>query len=455
MNILLIRCAEETLQTSSKLFYSNTYSIYPPLGLMYVGAALENDGHDVDILDLYIEQPSKENIKKHLNSQDIIGISLSSTNYKKAAATCNIIREIDTGIPIVIGGPHVTFFQNRSLNDIPDANIAVSGEGENTIVDVARFIQGEKNIADISGICYREGNEIKCGKPLEIIENIDEICFPARHLADKYNYAELSWWYHFKKKHTSMITSRGCPFKCRFCSRYNHIIKNYGYRQRSAENIVKEFLEIDEKFGSVAIVDDNFLADIKRAHKIFDMLIENGTNIELLIKGARVDSTSRELYEKMKKANVKYIEYGIESGNQDVLDFYNKKITLKQIRDAVNLAREMDFFISCNFILGAPIETKKHIKNTIKFASSLPIDIALFAPLSYQKGSDLWTEAVEKNKISSNEFAVTADSRKGLGNFTEEELTKYIKKANTRFYLRPTYLLSQIYRAYIKDLIRK
>lgn len=111
----------------------------------------------------------------------------------------------------------------------------------------------------------------------------------------------------------------------------------------------------------------------------------------------------------------------------------------------------MGFFTSASFILGAPIETKKHIENTIDFACSLPLDIASFGPLGYIRGSQLWNEAVESKKISSDTFIVLADSRKGLGNFTREELIAHIYQAYKTFYLRPTYLLGQIYRSLLRN----
>ncbi len=149
----------------------------------------------------------------------------------------------------------------------------------------------------------------------------------------------------------------------------------------------------------------------------------------------------------MKKAGVKTLLFGLESGNQDVLDFYDKRVKLQQIRETLKLAREMNFFTVGSFILGAPIETKKHIENTIKFACSLPLDVALFSALGYMKGSQLWFEAVQNNLISSDTAEVLADSRKGLGNFTLDELVKYGTDAFQRFYFRPSYILGQIYRS--------
>ena len=448
MNFLLLRAG---YQKTNEIQLTNPPLSHPPLGVLYIGAVLEQEGHKIEIIDCYAEKISREKLKNYLQSSDAIGITVLGDDYISAVDISRLIKEIDPDIPLIIGGPHCTFFKELALKDIYSADVSVTGEGEHVILDLVKYLQGKKKLSNIHGVYYRNNGSIKSGKPLKVIDNLDNIPFPARHLVDKYDYGGFPFGYQLRKKVTSIITSRGCPFRCRFCARYSNFIEEWGYRKRSVENVVKEIQVINEKYRSVWIVDDNFLADIKRAHKIFDKLLENGINLDILIEGARSDSPDRELYKKMKKAGVTFISYGIESGNQDVLDFYNKKTTLPQIRKAVNLAREMDFFTSASFILGSPIETKQHIENTIKFACSLPIDIASFSPLGYTRGSSLWNEAVENNKISKDSFIVTADSNKGLGNFTGEEIRSYTIQAYRRFYMRPNYLLSQILRGITRN----
>lgn len=427
------------------------YLTLPPLGLLYLGAVLEQDGHNVEILDYCVENVSREKLGNALMSSDAVGMTVYTDNIRPHINISRRIKDLDPDIPLIIGGPHCSFVQERSIRDIPHADISVIGEGEHVILDLARFLQGTKNLADIQGIYYRDNGSIISGKPLKVIDNLDVLPFPARHLVEKYDYGDSPFGFQLKKKVTSSITSRGCPFHCRFCTRYANVIDGWGFRQRSAENILQEFAEIDEKYNSLNIVDDSFLADKKRAHKIFDGLIEIGRETELVIHGARVDSADKELYQKMKKAGVKYIYFGLESGNQDVLDFYNKKTTLSQIKQAVHLSRKMNFVTIGNFIFGAPIETEEHIEKTIKFACSLPLDIAGFGPLIYIRGSQLWNEAVESKKISKEKDVVFADSREGLGNFTKKELMEYTIKAFQRFYFRPSYLLSQIYRSMLRN----
>ncbi len=443
MKFLLLRPAEQDEENKT----NKTFSLnLPPLGLLYIGASLEQNGHNVELLDYFGENISKEKLKNSLISSDAVGMSVYTYDYKSAINVSRLIKEIDTEIPLIIGGPHCSFVKKKSLEDIPFADISVMGEGENVILDIAKSLQGEKDLANVNGIYYKENKSIKQGKPLKVIQNLDDIPFPARHLVDKYDYSNFSYGYTFKGKITNLISSKGCPFRCRFCSRYCQYIKDWGFRKRSAENVTKEIKELNGKYKSIVIVDDNFLADKKRAHKIFDILLESDIDIDFLIHGARVDTAEKELYLKMKKAGVKYIFYGLESGNQDVLNFYNKNITIQQIKKATGLAEQMNFFIGASFILGAPIETKNHIENTIKFACSLPLDQANFVPLIYRMGSSLWNEAVENKKINPDQYEVLADSKHNLSNFTEEELIEFATLAFKSFYFRPKYIFRQLFK---------
>ncbi|KYK32462.1 MAG: hypothetical protein AYK22_09185 [Thermoplasmatales archaeon SG8-52-3] len=449
MKFLLIRPATR-YQGKPKISFPMTH---PPLGLLYIGAVLEKNGHKVEILDYLVEDVENEKLKKILKSSDAVGITFID-NYQLAFDISRTIKGFYPRIPIIIGGPYCTFLPKQSLENIPDADICVIGEGEKVILEIVEFLNGKKKRSDIHGIYYRDKNLIKSGKPPQIIEDLDTLPFPARHLVEKYEYGISPWYYRIMKNVTAVISSRGCPFQCRFCSKYGNSINNWKFRARSAENVVDEIKEINKKYNSVAIVDDNFLADKKRAHKIFDMILESNIDMEFFIEGARVDTADRNLYLKMKKAGVKTILYGLESGNQEVLDFYNKNITINQIKQTIKLAREMNFFVYTSFIIGAPIETKEQIENTIKFACSLPIDLANFGVLTYLIGSPLWIEAVKKKKITPNIYAVIAEKEKNLGNFTKDELINYVIYAYKSFYFRPNYIVAQVYRSFLRSDIR-
>jgi len=428
-------------------------SFMPPLSLIYIASALENNGHNIEIIDFAKEPIIPSNIFNKLNNVDAVGISVYTDNLDEARVISKIVKEYDEKILIIIGGPHCIFHREKSLFHIPESDICVVGEGENNILDIIKSIEGKMDLSEISGIFYKKDGIIKKGKPIEVIKNLDSICFPSRDLIKKYSYGKIGKKYFFKPEVTSMLTSRGCPYHCRFCARYGNAIRGWGSRMRTADNVIEELQEINGKYGTVMIVDDNFIQNKKRVHKIMDGVIENQMDIELLILGARVDSADYDLYNKMRKANVKLIGYGIESGNQDVLNYYKKGFTLNQIRYALNLSRKMGFKTLATFIIGAPIETKDHFEKTIKFSCSLPLDFVIYGVLYYEMGSDLWGEAVKNKKISKEEYLVPADVNRELGIYDTDFLIEYTKRAYRHFYLRPKYILDQIFRSlYFKDI---
>lgn len=417
----------------------------PPLGLLYIAKQLENRGQKVIVVDFIAELFSEEKLQELLEKTDVVCVSITSQIAKPAGKIVDFIKKSYSNIPIIIGGPHCTLQEQQVLQEI-NADIAVVGDGEKTINEILDVFDNKKTMAEIHGIFYRETGKIKAGLPRCDIENLDEIPFPSRHLVQHYSYGKrqiAGVTFFAKGKITSMVATRGCPFRCRFCVSKS-IFRNY--RFRSIDNVIKELEEIAQKYDSVFIVDDNFLIDKKRAEKIMDILIQKKLNIEIWIAGVRVTDADKQLFQKMKKAGVKSIEFGIESGNQEVLDYYNKKITLEAIRKAVKLSKKTGFFTIGNFIIGAPIETEKHIEDTIRFAKKLNLDFAFFYPFNYMKGSYLWEEAVKKGIINDNELFVMNNSRPGLGMFTIGELRNKITMAYRRFYFSPRYFFSQLIR---------
>jgi anaerobic magnesium-protoporphyrin IX monomethyl ester cyclase len=447
MNFLLINAhasIEAITPTHKEKTTKNPWA--QPLGLLYIAGVLEHEGHHVEIIDLVAEDITEAIIQKSIPGVDAVGISVDSFAYHDVVDITKRIKQIDKTIPIIIGGPHCTYYPEKSLIDIPYADISVEGEGEQVIKGIINALKGKKDLSEIAGVRYRNGKKIVVGEPPNIITDLDAIPFPARHLVNKYDYGRFGKNYLYKPKFTSIATTRGCPFQCRFCTR--HIVGMNNFRQRSVGNIISELKQINGEYGSVMMVDDNFLTDKKRVNDIMDRIISEGIDIDIIVQGARVDTADEELYKKMKKAGVKAINFGIESGNQDVLDYYNKGITLDQARNAVKLSHKMGFLTVGNFIIGAPIETKDHIQRTVRFAYSLPLDLVSFTILRYNYHSDLWNEACDAGKISLEDgYSIPADSLKGLGNLRYEELELLQKKSLKNFYLRPQYLLRQFFRS--------
>lgn len=419
-------------------------SYIPPLGLLYIARILLDNGHTVEVIDYTAEHFNELKLQKKLSNADVVGMTILSSRYELPQELAAFIRKCDSDIPLFIGGPHCSVIREKALLDFP-ADVSVMGDVESRILLIVEALQGKRKFSSIPGIFYREGEKIRQTKPLKSNINLDAVPFPARHLVDKYEYGYFMGVKLAFGKPTSIVTTRGCPFGCRFCGIRN--IQPW-YQERSVENVQEEVRQLaEEGYKTLQIMDDNFLVNKKRAEKIMDFIIRNKFDLDIWIGGARVDSADRRLYEKIRDAGGTLMNFGLESGNQDVLDFYNKKITLEQIKKAVNLSVEMGFFTTGSFILGAPIETEKHLRNTMEFAKKLPLDFARFFPLGYLCGAPLWIEKVKEGVIQPDEYVVTADSRRGLGRFTQEELVNFCQKAHNNIFYDPRFILRQIYRA--------
>jgi anaerobic magnesium-protoporphyrin IX monomethyl ester cyclase len=214
---------------------------------------------------------------------------------------------------------------------------------------------------------------------------------------------------------------------------------------RSTQNIVGELKEIQNQgYHHVLFSDDCFPTSTKKAYELFDAIIEENLDLKFSVTATRVDLADEQLYEKMRRAGVTHMQFGLESGNQDVLDFYHKHTTIETIKKAVHLSHKHGFFTIGSFIFGAPFETTDHFSQTLRFAKTLPLDSVSFLPLRYMIGSALWNQAVDDGKIHKNEYLVLSDKNRGLGNYTSEELLRYCTNAQSSFYGRPTFFVNLV-----------
>jgi radical SAM superfamily enzyme YgiQ (UPF0313 family) len=420
---------------SSKTFKG----VAPPLGLLYLAKAIQENGDEVSILDFSAEPYTEEKLKNALKKADVVGITVLSFTVGKVAKLIKVIKKIRPEIKIIIGGPHCSLYPEKSLKET-QADVSIQGEGEFVIKYLKKALQGKISFSEIPGVWYNKSGRICQGKPFKLINNLDAVSFPARHLLKKYVYGREYYPKIKAGEFTTIVASRGCPFNCKFCSR--NVIGMKTYRYRSAKNILNEIKDIQKQgYKVVAFEDDSCLANKKQAIELFEGIIKEKINLKFIATAIRVDAADKKLFALMKKAGVTHLQFGLESGNQDVLEYYNKKIDLEKIKYAVNLSSNMGFFTIGTFMLGAPFETKKHFKKTINFAKSLPLDSVSFLPLKYITGSELWCTAVDEGKISENEYLVYADSKRNLGNFTHEELISISNHAHREYYMQPKFFL--------------
>jgi len=350
---------------------SNDNSIFrfPPLGLGYMAAYLQNKGISVEVVDCTFMN-LKNVLKKIRDSHPkIIGIQVMFSMKDRALQMAELLRK-DCGL-LIAGGPLPTSDPEDYLQSFDVVGI---GEGEETMLDVVQAVQDGKTLEHVKGIAYKDHGKTVLTPPRSFIQNLDEIPFPAREMFDNGAY-KTYYSSNFGYTTTSIMTSRGCPFQCDFCSR--PVFGNQ-FRSRTPKNIAEEVQQVhDLGYDRVWFADDCFTLGRKRFLGICHELIKRRINIgwECL---SRVDTIDQEVAERMRKAGCVRVFFGIESGNDTVLKLMNKQITIKQAEQAVNTCKKAGIQVGAFFILGYPGETDKTVLDTVDFASSLPLDYLSF-----------------------------------------------------------------------------
>lgn len=351
---------------------------FPPLGLGYIASYLRENGVSVEIVDCTFrnEREVISRIRK-LNSS-VIGIYSMFTMENNSLKLARLLREnCDL---LAAGGPFPSIYPEMFLQDF---DVAVMGEGEQTMLEIIKSLTGEIELSKIPGIAYKKSvtneddakDEIVRNPQRKPISNLDSLPLPARDFFDNEDYKA-----YYKRIYgytvTSIMSSRGCPFKCDFCSKP---VFGELYRERSAENVVDEIEDV-LSFGyeRVFFQDDCFTLNERRVRDICEEILQRRLQFDWDCL-SRVDSVNQETLSKMKTAGCKRIFFGIESGDNSILKIMKKQVTIEQARRAVELTASMGIKTGAFFILGYPEETDETILNTIRFATSLPLDYLSFS----------------------------------------------------------------------------
>ena len=415
----------------------------PPLGLAYIAAVLEQGGHKVSIIDApTLGLTTGETVAEILSLKpDVVGISAVTPTVKGAYRIVRKIKQQSPETTVVMGGPHVSFMYEEAINKGVDY-VAI-GEGEYTMKELLEALEdGIREPVHVKGLAYRsrQGN-IKLTPPRPLIKNLDKIPWPARHLLpmDKYTLFEKPI------QIIHMMASRGCPYGCIYCT--TSYFWGRRYRVRSVEDVVDELENAVDRYKTNIVVfsDDELTLNRKWVYALVDEIKSRGLDITFTC-GSRVSSITPEMLEKLKSVGCTTIYYGIESYKDEDIEKIGKRIKISQAVDAIRWTREAGIEAAGSFILGFPWQTVEDMKNTVKFAKKLNVDYAQFTVATPYPGTPLYNMARKEGLIEIYDwdyYTTLYPVMRGY-HFTREQVARIISWAYRSFYLRPTFILTQM-----------
>ena len=415
----------------------------PPLGLAYLASIARSQGDDVRIIDSIAMDYTFEDITGQIKKfdPDLVGLTSTTSMIPDAYKVAELAKEYNKEVKTVIGGPHVTFTQEETLMESPHMDFTVAGEGETSFSNLLLHLKGKKEIKEVKGISYRDSEKIIVTPPEQLIKDVDSIPLPAIDLLPMEKYKAGT------KRFGTLMTSRGCPYNCIFCSSSLQFGKVW--RGHSTDRVLTELRRLVFDYGihEIEFLDDTFTLNMKRAIEIARNI--KAENLDIKWSGsARVNLFNEEIAKAMKDSGAHTIYFGIESGNQNTLDFIGKGIKLQQAVDSVRKGNEAGLHTLGSFIIGFPDDTVYEVKNTIKFSKKVKVKIAQFTIATPYPGTRLWQLAKSQNLIKTTNWRkyTTLNPVMSLKNFSDKQILGWLGKAYAYFYLRPTYLLNDLLR---------
>ncbi len=426
-----------------------------PLGLCYLAAACKQAGHDVTIMDAQTDMLDVNMCVDQLlgMAPDVVGISSTTPIYHNALSIAKGVKS-RSDIPVVMGGVHPSIAREAVLEDSPEVDFAMVGECERSLPHFLEVLGGEGDYADVSGLIYRRGEEI-LSNPVEFISDLDAIPFPDRSSLPQDLYIRSVPGVGLVR-YTDFFSSRGCPFRCIFCSA--HTIAGRKIRYRSIPNVIEEIGELVETYNvrHIAIMDENFCLSEERVVEFRDAVKASG--LSFTWEGmSHVSTVTRGAMKAMKDSGLVRMSFGIESGNPEILKVIRKKTTLDQVRLAYEMAAEVGVERRGSAIIGHPYETKKTAMDTINFLVGLKecqqvyLNIATPYP-----GTEMWECAVSGRggmKLLTKDFSKY--QRYGrpvieVNDLTADDLVRLQRWGLIKFYIQPRRFYYNLKRAGFK-----
>jgi len=421
-----------------------------PLGLAYIAAVLEKAKIEVEILDAYAEgyeqeqdigggynrvglTPGKIQSRIRIFKPDFLGVTCAfSSEIGNVKTICRLAKKVNPQIKVAVGGLHPSNYPLETIRFCPDLDYIILGEGE------YRFLKLVSGETDFDGLAI--AREKKIIPAATRIENLDLLPFPARHLLKMDIYLKINKHispYPKKERTEQILTSRGCPGRCVFCT--SSKFWGYNFRKRSPENILREMRELIEQYGiqEFQFTDDTMTLDQERALRIFKMMEPLGVSF-CMANGVFVNTLNPKLIRQMKKAGCYQITFSVESGSRKSLRLMKKNVDLSRIKPLVQYAKSQKISCHATFVLGIPGETIADIKQSFRYANYCDFDSASFFIVSPLPGSELYDFCLGKKYLTDLSFERMGFKSAQINNpdLPPALLENIIKNENTFFILK-------------------
>jgi radical SAM superfamily enzyme YgiQ (UPF0313 family) len=422
-----------------------------PLGLCYLASYLKSRGMDqVAILDLDFLGGVSPHLEQSLRefTPDLVGITSYTTNIAIAGQIAAIVKRCLPNARTVIGGFHASALPEQTMAEFDSFDYLVFGEGEVTLFELATALDREESPNGIAGLVQRTDGDLVLGPARELLDTLDELPFPDRSLVDVKAYVPDPGNY-FQLPSTGILFSRGCPFKCTYCSKS---VFHDRIRYREVEPFIREVEQCIDDFGirDFRLEDEGPTVNPKKVAALSQAILDRGLRITWNCF-SRVDTVKPELLSLMKRAGCYHITYGVESAEPETLKRIGKRFTLEQVEQAVRWTKAEGIECKVNFIFGFPWETVEQMQRTVKYAVKLSPDLVSFNLFKPLPGSRLYDSMRAEGTLlhrAWDQYFVTGESLLFEAAFTEADLRRIIQHAFIRFHFRPRFILQRLIRLF-------
>jgi anaerobic magnesium-protoporphyrin IX monomethyl ester cyclase len=423
---------------------AHSHPPFIPLGIAYLGAVAEKEGHEVNVIDCQAERLTYDTFRQKISTvnSDVVGVTATTLLYNSAKQIITIAKEVHPNAVTMIGGSHASFWDENALKECPSLDVVVRREGEMTFLELLNKLKTNQDFEGVLGSTYRKSDgTIIRNLDRPFIENLDELPFPAYHLLP------LDAFHRMGKTIFPLTTSRGCVYWCDFCSTVRMFGK--GYRMRSPKNVVDEMEKLHNTYGEsqFTFYDDAFTVNHDHTRQLCQELKDRNLKINWDCE-TRVDMVSRDLLQTMRNAGCMAIWFGVESGSAAILGKMNKKIKTEQTMEAFKIARQVGLMTIASTVIGFPGETEETAWETIKFIKKLnPDDIGFYVATPYP-GTPMYQEVKEKGWLRITDFDKydTATPTFETPYMSMDKIREIRYKAHQQFYLRPSYVVKMMLR---------